>query len=586
MSQKQRGILLNNPLGRYFVRQLDLFRESGGEIPQKPPSSQRSAAKLFVSFFALMLVFTMVSRSASSMTIPRVTVETPGSGTLKREVKVSGELKSTAKRTISVPEGVTILRLGVVQGAAVRQGDVLAELSPESVEALAQKLEAERQSLLLGAPKLEDAEAALEKAILERQRVRQDSETAEADAKTTLDRAQEALERVKIDNAEAMETGQSDRLKKAQKEYESAKRAYDDSCADYKDADREASITVDEAKKAYDEVKHSDDEDEVKAARKALWNAEEARETRLDRLDRSRTAARKAMDEAKAELIEAEGPYTDDAAAEKLRTAQEAVQDAEKALNRAKLSNQQKISDAAQAEEDARRALEIAKRSDQAEESQTGVKLRELEQKLAALEALKKEQCKVLAPVSGRVDSVKGEAGELTTAGSFLTLDSDEAGCAFEGKVDRKDAELLALGDEVKITWTEGGGQTQADGIITGLGSPDDDGKCVLTADLPEGEFPTGRTAELAFSKTTEPYDLCVPVSALRSDAKGDFVLVLRESDGVLGKSSVAERISVEITDRDRERAAVSGALIRDDQVITASTKPLEEGGSVALDTP
>lgn len=89
-----------------------------------------------------------------------------------------------------------------------------------------------------------------------------------------------------------------------------------------------------------------------------------------------------------------------------------------------------------------------------------------------------------------------------------------------------------------------------------------------------------GRHAEVTINNELEPYDVLIPASALRRDAEGYYVLVLREDQSVLGRGHVAHRMSVELLDSDQEYCAVRG-LPTDEQVILAATNVIGDGSSV-----
>ena len=85
-------------------------------------------------------------------------------------------------------------------------------------------------------------------------------------------------------------------------------------------------------------------------------------------------------------------------------------------------------------------------------------------------------------------------------------------------------------------------------------------GRFSLTAVLPEGDYPAGMTAQLSLSKKSEIYQNCLPITTLRSDSRGDHVLVIRKQDSVLGTEWVTARVDITVKDRDSQMMCVEGA--------------------------
>lgn len=80
-----------------------------------------------------------------------------------------------------------------------------------------------------------------------------------------------------------------------------------------------------------------------------------------------------------------------------------------------------------------------------------------------------------------------------------------------------------------------------------------------------------------------EQYETIVPNSALRSDANGDFVLVVTSRSSPLGNRYIATRVNVEKKASDDTNTAVTGDLSANDYVITTSSKPIKDKDMVRL---
>lgn len=90
----------------------------------------------------------------------------------------------------------------------------------------------------------------------------------------------------------------------------------------------------------------------------------------------------------------------------------------------------------------------------------------------------------------------------------------------------------------------------------------------------------SGKQAKVSISKSSQLYDALIPTAALRKDAIGYYVLVLKEEDSVLGNGYTAQRVSVDLLDSDEEYCAVRGITF-DEQVIVAATSEISDGNRV-----
>lgn len=89
-----------------------------------------------------------------------------------------------------------------------------------------------------------------------------------------------------------------------------------------------------------------------------------------------------------------------------------------------------------------------------------------------------------------------------------------------------------------------------------------------------------GEKANISINKGDEVYDALIPVSALRKDSNGYYVLTLQKDEGILGDGYKAERNSVDLLDSDKTHCAVEG-LQEGTNVIVAPAKEIAEGDHV-----
>lgn len=95
---------------------------------------QRLYAKAFIGFFALMLLFTMLSRAADSLALAKVYTEKAKRGKLSHETLCQGMLEPLEKLYISSEEGFRIQEVRVEPGQAVTAGETVIILDSKDIE--------------------------------------------------------------------------------------------------------------------------------------------------------------------------------------------------------------------------------------------------------------------------------------------------------------------------------------------------------------------------------------------------------------------------------------------------------------------
>lgn len=289
-----------------------------------------------------------------------------------------------------------------------------------------------------------------------------------------------------------------------------------------------------------------------------------------------------------------------DGAERALKTAQRGTEDAVDATATALLTAQRELNSAQRSVDSARRTLDQAnsaagreQAANQSANRQTEIERlgyvserREVQRKLDELRAISNAGGVLTAPIAGTVLDLMAETGATQEGQKVAVLSRSDRGFEFAGKVSEADAEKLSPGDEAKLSYTKDGKSQETSAVILSIGAVDEKGEVEVRASLPEGNWPTGVSAKLEISKRSEQYQTTLPLGALRSDAGGTFVLVLREKDTVMGTEQTVEKVSVKVKAKDSEMMALEdGMLAYGEQVLTSANKPVSEGDRVRLET-
>lgn len=462
---------------------------------------------------------------------------------------------------------------------------------------------------------------------------------AQLDFEKTVQKTRDALVKAAekaVDSARdalsAAEDAAEDAIAAAQQAYDQAlenESSADDAYYNARDAVRRAQSKLDSARGELDELleEQPPDPDAIAAAQEYLELAQaefdQAVETlnklpsggnssssyARDSLDKAKRRSAESVDKAETALAEAKAELADirvrsDFSDEvQVISAQSQVDSAERALKTARLgqedegySNEDQLRAAMRAIEAAERSLESAEKQmykagqdDAISRAQAEIDRltyqndrQKLEKQLETLMSAMNNGGAITAPLDGTVLSVPEKGAK--TASETLTLSRDDQGFTFEGTIDSKSAQKLAAGDTGSLNYTHDGKSTYVQAKIISIGIADETGNVPITAELPSGSYPSGAGGELDITQRSEMHHSCLPLSALRSGANGDYVLVLREKKSVLGTEWTVASVPVTVKDRDSELMSVESTLMWDDQVIISANKPLSEGDRVRLE--
>jgi len=101
---------------------------------EKKPSISQAAGKMLILFFITILVFTVVSRAADSITVAQITVSNPQKGSLNYSVSGDGTIKSADEVYMNIIAGYRIDKLKILQGQKIEKGDTLFLYNTEELQ--------------------------------------------------------------------------------------------------------------------------------------------------------------------------------------------------------------------------------------------------------------------------------------------------------------------------------------------------------------------------------------------------------------------------------------------------------------------
>lgn len=206
----------------------------------------------------------------------------------------------------------------------------------------------------------------------------------------------------------------------------------------------------------------------------------------------------------------------------------------------------------------------------------------QMDAQLEKLAALWDSGGEVLAPADGVVTAAYVSTGQLTSeTAAFLLADSSQ-GWLFTAEVTQEQSKYIGTGDKVQLR-LESSGKEYTNLPVVAFSSKDDGG--TLTVELPAADVPLGAGMELRFTKKSQAYRCCVPLSALHLDAQNRaYVLTLEEVDTVLGKQTRAAKVAVTVLDNNETTAALEAGGLGDKEVIVSSDRTVDSGSRVRVE--
>lgn len=203
---------------------------------------------------------------------------------------------------------------------------------------------------------------------------------------------------------------------------------------------------------------------------------------------------------------------------------------------------------------------------------------------LSKLEKLLEKDGKVTAPITGIVTLLKLTTGERTPDGTAVLLADITEGNKLVVQVSAEQEKYIAREDEV--TLKPNGKKDALEGLTVDSVRSNEENREMLdiTVKLPKDTLEIGTSAELICTKTSELYEVCVPIQALHMENNNYFVYVLQETQSVLGNELTARRVDVNVLDKNETMAALAvGGLSSSQEVIVDADKYIESGSRVRL---
>ena len=587
---------------------------------------RKKVLKGFGVFLGGMLVLTLVSRGIYAEGLARVSVEVPERMAVGHVVEVSGNVKQSRELAVNVAEGLRVREVFVIPGDRVEAGSELFALDLDFLEERIRDKERDVEKLRLQIATVQGNLAlAGEEKNVEMSRAGEDAVRAREEADKALRRAEEDLASARASLQEHLDKNLKNTSDEERQRQEEAYQAWKKRLAEGGEREKSVSDKVKGLQRRKESLegeiaglKEKIGELEKKGGENGSEGTEVGTVSGNGLGDGASSGGSGELDALKAQLAEkeaelvqvkkelSEAGWEQEDAAEQLgelqgnavskpdfseedsaweswmstrKSLEEKVQDAERALEDAEDEKEKAL-------EDAQRNLEDSLRSEQSD-STLGLYQLDLEEageELKRLKGILEQEGVVKAEASGMVTRVGVAAGEQTSSGASVVFADTARPLQFEVILQKEEKKYVNLGAEAEITLGNSSNMIKAtvDYLTEMETSP---GSFTALVTLPEGTGTIGQSGMFRVTQQSEMYNYCIPVDALHMDEnQRNFVYVLGERSGFLGAELTAEKLMVDVLDKNDKYAALAGGVVDgNSRIICTADREISDGDPVRM---
>lgn len=554
---------------------------------------RKKLIRALAAFLVIMLVFTLLSRAADSMGIPRISTARAEKKIIAHTVSAAGKVMQNQEYAVSSLANQKVKAIYVNEGQQVEEGDLLYELDGEELD----------EQILTAKQEIEKQKLQRQDTISQKDATAANKATSQADAANDYNDAvavgDEAVQNAKNawDQAEAnlanyqnsgnFGSGGADSVETALKAtVKEKKSAYNTAVKERESTGAEIETKIQEA---FADARTADTENESETGTKAPLDEKETEASIRKRYQNALNNAVTNEETAEEEYQAAETAlkeYQDNKAAAAAANSQTTKEQLQQLADEAEAAYEQTIRDAGTQVKNAAKAIQSANAAEGSNSNAQveAISIEQKERELRKLEALKKHDGKVFTPVKGIITKISITTGDRTPDGTAMLMADISSGIRFTAQVPADQSKYISRKDEVSLKPDDNG--KQIDGlIIDSIRINSEDSSLLdVTVNLPEGELEIGTGATMEVQKKSAPYSSCVQLSALYKDNNQYYVLVVQEAETILGIELTVQRVDVTVLDKNAQYAALSDGVITADQdLVVSSDKVLEAGDRVRL---
>jgi multidrug efflux pump subunit AcrA (membrane-fusion protein) len=533
--------------------------------------------------------------------LPQITTERTTSGKLTERLRGSGMVLSNQTYGVTVDGNKVIDTINVKVGKEVEEGDVLMVVGTGESEALTaaienlEALELEYSKALLTPDAdytsenqaIKHAREDLAEAITARDNFKANQGNVEAAKNTykenksqlsSYTKLQEKLTAmiaaIDMDDYTTAPVEYTGEILKLSEEYKNAEKLYQEKLTVYT-----AMISTSEEEDVETTAPTMVSQEEIAAAKTAMETAETARNTAAEAYNTKKSQLRT---DYSAQLSDAES---------KIEEYTNLVSEYESSMGGEGVTLDMLEADVKakqRALEEVIAQLEKSQKDNAAQDKLENLNLtsmkKNIEKAKEKVEKLKKENetTEIISKHSGIVSAINARVGDETVPDmEIITIDLSSEGYTVEITVDGEKTRKIKKGVEAEVLNNWNGNITA---VLTNIKNDTTaNSKNRILVFSVTGDVDSNTNLDLSIPLGSGNYDTIVPKSAVYTDNKGSFVLIVKSKSSPLGNRYFAERVPVEVLCSDEVSSAISGSVTYGDYVIVASSLPVKPGDQVRM---
>ncbi len=584
------------------LKEIKDVKDIKGDKEEYDPRRKREVIKtILIIFLAALLVLLFCSNTIMNKSLPQITTERTTSGKLTERLRGSGMVLSNQTYGVTVDGNKVIDTINVKVGKEVEEGDVLMVVGTGESEALTaaienlEALELEYSKALLTPDAdytsenqaIKHAREDLAEAITARDNFKANQgnvETAKNAYKenkaqlSSYTKLQEKLTAmiaaIDMDDYTTAPVEYTGEILKLSEEYKNAEKLYQEKLTVYT-----AMISTSEEEDVETTAPTMVSQEEIAAAKTAMETAETARNTAAEAYNTKKSQLRT---DYSAQLSDAES---------KIEEYTNLVSEYESSMGGEGVTLDMLEADVKakqRALEEVIAQLEKSQKDNAAQDKLENLNLtsmkKSIEKAKEKVEKLKKENetTEIISKHSGIVSAINARVGDETVPDmEIITIDLSSEGYTVEITVDGEKTRKIKKGVEAEVLNNWNGNITA---VLTNIKNDTTaNSKNRILVFSVTGDVDSNTNLDLSIPLGSGNYDTIVPKSAVYTDNKGSFVLIVKSKSSPLGNRYFAERVPVEVLCSDEVSSAISGSVTYGDYVIVASSLPVKPGDQVRM---
>jgi len=185
------------------------------------------------------------------------------------------------------------------------------------------------------------------------------------------------------------------------------------------------------------------------------------------------------------------------------------------------------------------------------------------------------DDCIVTAQNDGILGAFTYRKGMTTNPNSLLFENYQTGnGLNIKHQLDPDQSRYLSVGDEVNLSVLVN--NYLSSGVITSIDSDATASKADITIAINKSDnIKYGDAVKVSIKKTIATYDCVLPIEAVHSDNGKDYVYVIKEEDGPLGKEYYCIKQAVTVGEKNSRMVGITTPIDRRSKIIVRSSKPL-----------